>query len=261
MPIDVSGLIKDIPLEDRVVHSEAVPFLSTLSKGTVGAVVMDPPFFVGIGRDGGGQGEDPWSDIAEIDGMIEWSMPLAEEVARVLRPGGAAVVMGGSQSISAWEVAAERAGLRWMAELTVLWNTGKVRARNFGGLTTTIRWHSKPGARHTFNSGDRRAIYSNVIVCDKVPIGDRVHPAQKPVELTNFLISLLTTESDIVIDPFFGSGSTLVSAAICERAFAGCDADLEYVEKARKRIRMAEFEEMNEIYLWVNGVLHPFEAA
>jgi DNA modification methylase len=239
--------------------SDAIAFMKTLASGSVGAVVTDPPFFVGISRDGGGQGADPWSDVAAIDDMLAWSKPLAVETFRVLRPGGAAVVMGGSQSISAWEIEAERAGLCWMAELTVLWNQGKARSRNFGGLTTTIRWHAKPGARHAFNSGDKRAIYSNVIVCDKISIADRVHPAQKPIELTNFLISLLSDENDLIVDPFCGSGSTLVSAAMCDRRFTGCDRDPANVAIACERVRHAEFEDVGEICLWVNGTLYPVE--
>lgn len=225
--------------------------------GTVGAYITDPPFFVGISRDGGGVGADPWVNISTMDDMIAWSQPLANQIYRTLRPGGASVFMGGSHSISAWEVAAQRAGLKWMAELTVLWNTGKPRNRNFGSLTTTIRWHVRPGARYTFNGTDFRSIYSNVLVATKVPRDEKVHPAQKPVELTNVLVSLLTHEEDLVIDPFCGSGSTLVSAAICGRNFLGCDLDIDNCNIANIRAMQAELEEANlkPIYLWVNGKL------
>src|SRR5690606_28002558 len=137
----------------------------------------------------GGIGRDPWlSGVKSMKDLITWSEKLAEQCNRVLKPGGATVVMGGSQSLSAWEVAADLAGLKWSAEMTVLWNTGKPRMRNFGSLTTTIRWHVKPGTRHYFNYGTKKSVYSNVIICSKVPVQDRLHPAQKPVELTNFLV-------------------------------------------------------------------------
>lgn len=199
-----------------------------------------------------------------IDDMLRWYAPIAHHAVRVLRPGGACAIMGGSQSIAAWEVCALRAGLVWMADLTVLWNCGKPRARNFGSLSTTIRWHSKPGFRHTFNSGEKRSIYSNVLVCDKVALKDRLHPAQKPVELMNVLVSLLTEYNDLVVDPFCGSGSTLVSAAMCGRRFAGCDNDTEhgYAEVARRRTMQLELEEaeLKPISLWINGTLVPVEA-
>lgn len=141
-----------------------------------------------------------------------------------------------------------------MAELTVLWNTGRIQASNFGSLSTHILWFTVPGAGHTWNS-DRRAISSNIIVCNKVPTADRLHPAQKPVELTTFLISLLTREGDTVLDPFCGSGSTLVSAKIVGRPYFGFDNNRDCIDTARKRVQQWEIEEENPIFLWTNGRL------
>ena len=193
--------------------------------------------------------------------MIDWSIPVAREINRILVPGGASVIMGGSHSTAAWEVAAERAGMKWAAEMTVLWNTGKPRNRNFGSLTTTVRWHTKVGNRYTFNSGSKKSIYSNVIVATKVPLDDRHHPAQKPVELTNFFVTLMTDPGNVVLDPFMGSGSTIVSAEMCERAWMGNDMDQRHVNTARKRVGSIELEEneLRPLYLWVNGKLHKVE--
>jgi DNA modification methylase len=125
-----------------------------------------------------------------------------------------------------------------------------------------IKWHIKPGARHTFNSGSVRSIYSNVIVATKVPVHDRVHIAQKPVELTNFLISLLTERDDLIVDPFCGSGSTLVSAAICGRPWLGCDTDKTQCDIAATRTMRHELEEaeLRPLHLWVNGRLQEVSA-
>ena len=252
---------------DCVKRLPALELLTSIDQGSVGAIVMDPPFFISTSRAEGwhenrGMGEDPWAkNVSNTDAMVAWSLPLAEQALRVLRPGGACVVMGGAHSISAWQVAADRAGLVWMAELTVLWNTGKPRARNFGSLTTTIRWHVKPGSRHAFNAGDQRAIYSNVVVCTKVHQADRVHPAQKPVELTNFLVSLLTNEGDLVVDPFCGSGSTLVSAAMLDRRYMGGDTDANYCRVAERRAMRHDLEVayLKPMYFWVNNRLEPIE--
>jgi site-specific DNA-methyltransferase (adenine-specific) len=66
------------------------------------------------------------------------------------------------------------------------------------------------------------------------------HPAPFPVELPERLIRLYTYADDLVIDPFMGSGSTLVAAAKVGRRYAGCDLDPEYVEIARTRVRAIE---------------------
>jgi modification methylase len=66
------------------------------------------------------------------------------------------------------------------------------------------------------------------------------HPAPFPVELPDQLIRLYTFRDDLVLDPFMGSGSTLVAAAMWGRRYAGYDLDPEYVKIARERVAAAE---------------------
>jgi site-specific DNA-methyltransferase (adenine-specific) len=63
------------------------------------------------------------------------------------------------------------------------------------------------------------------------------HPAPFPVELPERLIRLYTYDGDLVLDPFMGSGSTLVAAARLGRRFVGYDLDPTYVDIARLRVR------------------------
>lgn len=231
--------------------------MRVLGNGSIGAVISDPPFFTGIGRPhsaDSGFGADPWNDVSSVSAAAAWATPLMVEFRRVVRKGGAVVLMAGVHAVSAWMQAAEDAGLVWMAELVVLWNAGKPRARNFGSLHTHILWFSVPGARHEWNTS-RRALYSNVLTCKKVPVPHRHHPAQKPIELTNFLITLLTRQNDVILDPFCGSGSTLVSAELADRPYLGIDQDKTYVRIATRRVAHCEVEEDGPIYLWTNGRL------
>ncbi len=62
------------------------------------------------------------------------------------------------------------------------------------------------------------------------------HPAPFPVELPEKLIGLFTYQDDLVLDPFMGSGSTLVAAARLGRRFIGYDLDPSYVDIARARV-------------------------
>jgi len=62
------------------------------------------------------------------------------------------------------------------------------------------------------------------------------HPAPFPVELPERLIWLYTYRNDLVLDPFMGSGSTLVAAARHDRRYVGYDLDPEYVDLARARV-------------------------
>lgn len=62
------------------------------------------------------------------------------------------------------------------------------------------------------------------------------HPAPFPVELPEQLIQLYTFEDDLVLDPFMGSGSTLIAAATLGRRYIGYDLDPEYVKLAEQRV-------------------------
>jgi len=66
------------------------------------------------------------------------------------------------------------------------------------------------------------------------------HPAPFPVELPQRLIGLYSYRDDLILDPFMGSGSTLVAAARSGRRFIGYDLDPEYVKLARRRVRDEE---------------------
>lgn len=250
-------MVSKTDADGRIDAAEAVAFLRGLPARSVGAMITDPPFFVSPGRDGKGFGDDPWvKGVKSVGGVEAWSRELAKAAAHAIRPGGACVMLGSAQSLGAWHHQASRHGFVWRASLAVLWNTGKPRRSNFGGLFTEIMWMAREGARHTWSS-DRQAIYSNVLVCDKIPLKDRMHVTQKPIEITNFLISLLTRPDDMVVDPFCGAGSTLVSAELAGRRWAGCDLDKDCVEVARQRMDHAEDEEQGELRLWINGREEP----
>ena len=70
------------------------------------------------------------------------------------------------------------------------------------------------------------------------------HPAPFPVELPEKLISLFTYRDDLVLDPFMGSGSTMVAAEHLGRRYVGYDLDPAYVEIARERV-LSESRESN----------------
>ncbi len=65
------------------------------------------------------------------------------------------------------------------------------------------------------------------------------HPAPFPRELPERLIHLYTYENDLVLDPFMGSGTSLLAAAKLDRRYVGYDLDPDYVDIARTRVRQA----------------------
>jgi len=76
----------------------------------------------------------------------------------------------------------------------------------------------------------------NVINCGFAAKEAGVHPTQKPVSLMRALIELTTTEEQLVLDPFCGSGSSLVAAKTSNRQYLGFDVSEEYVDIANRRL-------------------------
>ena len=91
---------------------------------------------------------------------------------------------------------------------------------------------------------DAQNIFSNII---KVNISQKdhgLHTAQKPLELMKLLISLVTTENQIILDPFMGSGTTCIAAKYLNRRYIGIDIEYENIKIANERLKAPEQIEM-----------------
>jgi site-specific DNA-methyltransferase (adenine-specific) len=65
----------------------------------------------------------------------------------------------------------------------------------------------------------------------------KAHPTQKPVPLFEYLIKTYTNESDLVLDPFAGSGTTAVAARNLNRQFICIEKDPDYYQKILERLK------------------------
>ena len=84
------------------------------------------------------------------------------------------------------------------------------------------------------NNGDKYP--STIIRFNKVNGLHVVHPTEKPVELLKYLIQTYSKESDKILDPFLGSGTTLVAAKQLNRNAVGIEISEKYCEIARQRL-------------------------
>ena len=65
-----------------------------------------------------------------------------------------------------------------------------------------------------------------------------LHTTQKPLDLMKILIELTTVENQIVLDPFAGSGTTLLAAKQLDRQYIGFETNKEYYDIAKQRLSM-----------------------
>lgn len=206
----------------------------------------------------------------------DWCSTWAAEWFRVLKPGGSAIVFAGRRNCHRCICALEDSGFSFKDMLSWLRDRAPHRAQRVsvvferrgdaasseewkgwrvGNLRPTfepILWFTKPYkigttiADNALNYGvgpyneDAFLRYiespDNVLNCGFGPGEGGLHPTQKPVRLMQALIELTTRQDQIVLDPFAGSGSTLVAAQNTYRRFIGYESDPKHVETCRKRL-------------------------
>ncbi len=206
----------------------------------------------------------------------EWCMSWAPDWYRVLKPGGTAMVFAGRRLAHRCIAALEDSGflfkdlLAWIRpraphraqRLSVVFERRGDQARaqqwegwRVGNLRPTfepILWFTKPyqiGATITDNAvehgvgaynQDRLLSYTdepeNVLRVGFAPGEGGFHPTQKPVALMACLIELVTTAGQQVLDPFAGSGSTLVAAKQLGRRYRGFEQDADHFSTCLSRL-------------------------
>ena len=211
-----------------------------------------------------------------------WCQSFASEWLRVLKPGGSALVFAGRRLSHRCVVAFEDGGftfkdsLAWLREsaphraqrLSVVFqrrgdavNADKWEGWRVGNLRPIfepILWFVKPYpigttiADNVLNHGVGAFNEKAFVTYEREPdnilrsgFGQREggrHVAQKPVKLLMAIIELTTLEGHVVLDPFCGSGSTLVAAKAVRRHYIGFDNDADCVEMAKERLAPDMFE-------------------
>jgi site-specific DNA-methyltransferase (adenine-specific) len=206
----------------------------------------------------------------------EWCASWAGEWFRVLHPGGSAIIFAGRRFSHRCAVALEDAGFSYKDTLAWLRPQAPHRAQrvsvvferrgnddaarrwegwrvgNLRPIFEPILWFTKPykiGTTiadnlllHGVGAFNEAAFSQYVSRPDNIlPIGfeageGRLHPTQKPVRLMEALIDLATAESQMVLDPFAGSGSTLVAARRLGRHFLGYELDPDYARTCVRRL-------------------------
>jgi len=148
---------------------------------------------------------------------------------RVVRNGGSVLVFTDWRMVPAIGPAIESAGIRW--QNTVVWDKGSVgTGRGFRASHEMILHFTKGVAEyHSAREG-------NVLRVPRVPVGQRAHPTQKPVELVRRMLQVVLPPDGLVVDPFLGSGTTLRAAKDLGQRAIGIDIDERWCEVTVQRL-------------------------
>jgi DNA modification methylase len=267
---DDATVVEPVPVAEPFVHGDARA-MDAVADGSVALVVTSPPYFAGKQYEEELEREGVPSSYLEYLDLLR---AVFAECARKLEPGGRIAVnianLGRKpyRSLSADVIGILQDDLGLLLRGELIWQKGE-------GATSSCAWGSFRSAANPV----LRDITERVVVASKgrfdrarttkqreaaglphkntlmtedfmaltLDVWDmptesarRVgHPAPFPVELPEQLIRLYTYENDLVLDPFMGSGSTLVAAARLDRRYVGYDLDPDYVAIARRRVSEA----------------------
>ena len=155
----------------------------------------------------------------------------------------------------------ERRGLKEEAEYWKGWRLG-----NLAPIWEPVAWFMKPytiGGTITDNILENEVGAMNINECrlngssptNMLEFGFgknevRIHEAQKPLELIEYLIKLTTRRDQIVLDPFMGSGTTAVAAAKLGRKYIGFEANPDFYSKSLERLETATSNNVEELPLF-----------
>ena len=159
---------------------------------------------------------------------------------RVLKPNGTIWVSGTSHVIHSVGFAMQQLGFKLLNDISWVKPNPppNLSCRYFTHATETIIWAARDKkSRHKFNykhmkeiaGGKQMKSVWSILPPDKSEKRHGKHPTQKPVALLERILLAASDEGDLVLDPFLGGGTTIVSALRLRRSAFGCDLDFESV--------------------------------
>jgi site-specific DNA-methyltransferase (adenine-specific) len=249
--------LETLPL-DQVLEGSCLEILPQLPAASVDLIFADPPYNLQLRQelwrpnltrvDGVDEAWDQFDSFATYD---QFTRQWLSACRRVLKPTGAIWVIGTYHNI--YRVGAALQDLGFWILNDVVWikhnPMPNFRGVRFTNAHETLLWAQKErGGSYTFNYHAAKASNDDLQMRSdwRLPIcsgserlrinGEKAHPTQKPEALLYRILQASSQPGDVVLDPFFGTGTTGAVARRLHRHWIGIETDAEYVRLARRRI-------------------------
>ena len=250
----------------KLYQGDSIDWLKSLEVQSVDLIFADPPYNIK---------KADWDNFENQEQYIEWSLQWISQASRILKPTGSLYVCGFSEILADLKHPASRyfKSCRWLiwhyknkANLGSDWGRSHesiIHFRKSDGVKLnvddvripygahTLKYPSHPQAetsaygkgatkKHdSWTPNPKGAKPKDVIEIPTTCNGmseTTPHPTQKPEELLRKFVFASSKEGNLVVDPFSGSGTTIVVAEQLNRRWMGCDLNIEYNDWASKRI-------------------------
>ena len=248
-----------LPL-NTIIDGDCIEVMNSLPESSVDLIFADPPYNLQL------KGELHRPDNSKVDAVDndwdqfesfrvydEFTNAWMKAARRILKPNGAIWVIGSYHNIFRMGTELQNQGF-WILN-DVIWRKSNPMP-NFRGMRLTnahetMIWASKTEkSKPTFNYEALKALNEGtqmrsdwvLPICTgherlKNEAGEKAHPTQKPESLLHRILVGSTNPGDVVLDPFFGTGTTGAVAKMLGRDYIGIEREAEYRAVAEKRLK------------------------
>ncbi len=248
----------ELPL-NQVLAGDCISAMKALPEESVDLIFADPPYNLQLKSELHRPDnsrvdavDDDWDRFASFDTYDEFTRAWLAAARRLLKPNGAIWVIGSYHNV--FRLGAELQNQNFWILNDVVWRKSNpmpnFRGKRLTNAHETLIWASREEAsRYTFNYEALKALNDGIQMRSDwvLPIctgherlkdehGDKAHPTQKPESLLHRVLVATTNAGDVVLDPFFGTGTTGAVAKMLGREFIGIEREEKYRKVAERRL-------------------------
>lgn len=253
--------METLPL-NRVIEGDCIDIMNSLPAGSVDMIFADPPYNLQLGgellRPDNSKVDavtDAWDKFSSLADYERFTRDWLAAARRLLKDNGTLWVIGSYHNI--FKVGSALQDLGFWVLNDIIWRKANpmpnFKGTRFTNAHETLIWCSKsPDAKYTFNYDAMKALNEDLQMRSDwvIPIcsgaerarvdGEKAHSTQKPEALLHRVLLSSTKAGDVVLDPFFGSGTTGAVAKRLGRSFVGIERERRYINVAIERIARVE---------------------
>jgi modification methylase len=247
-----------LPL-DQILGGDCIEVMNSLPAGSVDLIFADPPYNLQLKRELHRPDNsmvdavnDHWDQFTSFATYDRFTRDWLAAARRLLKPNGALWVIGSYHNIFRVGTVLQDQGF-WLLN-DVVWRKSNpmpnFRGKRLTNAHETLIWASRDeSSKYTFNYEALKELNDGVQMRSDwvIPLctggerlkdanGDKAHPTQKPEALLHRILVATTHPGDVVLDPFFGTGTTGAVARMLGRSFIGIEREAAYRSVAAERL-------------------------
>lgn len=253
-----------------ILCGDCVDIMRTMPDKSVDMIFADPPYNLQLGGDLHRPDnskvdavDDAWDQFESFSVYDAFTAAWLKEARRILKPNGTIWVIGSYHNV--FRLGTQLQDLGYWILNDIVWCKNNpmpnFKGRRFTNAHETLIWAAKgQGAKYRFNYDTLKTMNDDLQMRSdwEFPIctggerlkdseGKKIHPTQKPEALLARIILSCTVPGDVILDPFFGTGTTGAVAKKLGRAFIGIERDSGYTKAAKARIAKITTEDDSEL--------------